>query len=210
MKNNPIPPFCNLLGVLEQARDTIKASGDTCQAGIIQSVIDCYFKESETCIPFEIKDVGSDDGLRLREGSLKGTIKITDRGIFLNLDGYGEKTSELGYGEPVFIELLNGVARVVVFEDINDEDPSYLITLERALETNREGSYKEVSAARVSKQVGETIAREGCNEAQAVRDALTDFRHYCVAKGIDFDKALAGSQEVFSEELADGSALGKR
>lgn len=35
-----------------------------------------------------------------------------------------------------------------------------------------------------------------------IRDILTDIRHICKDRGIDFEDALEGSEEVFNEEVA--------
>lgn len=43
-------------------------------------------------------------------------------------------------------------------------------------------------------------AAEGTTKQCALRDLLTDLRHYSDAHGLDFFKALDGSYEVYCEE----------
>jgi len=44
---------------------------------------------------------------------------------------------------------------------------------------------------------------ESRDEVQmALRDLLTDIRHFAAAKGLDFDSAVQGSREVCAEEHA--------
>lgn len=52
--------------------------------------------------------------------------------------GYGEKTAIAGHGSPVLIEFHDGELRVVVFGDINQEDPTHIISLEGAKEVCRD------------------------------------------------------------------------
>ena len=66
----------------------------------------------------------------------KGTIELLDNGggILVRIEGYGDKTSPKGEGCPIIIENWEGEARVVVWGDINKEDPTHLISLEGAKE----------------------------------------------------------------------------
>jgi hypothetical protein len=50
--------------------------------------------------------------------------------------GYGEKTAEDGFGAPLFLELVDGELRVVLFPDINSEE-AQIVSLEGAKESNR-------------------------------------------------------------------------
>lgn len=54
------------------------------------------------------------------------------------------------------------------------------------------------------RRVGRTIGRRARNDdttyVGAVRDLLTDIRHYCDAKGLDFHERLKVSREVYLEE----------
>ena len=57
--------------------------------------------------------------------------------IYIQAKGYGDCCSNDGYGTPVFIEWYDGELRVVVFGDINQEDPTHIISLEGAREDKR-------------------------------------------------------------------------
>ena len=46
----------------------------------------------------------------------------------------------------------------------------------------------------------ERYEADGVSKQAAVRDLLTDLRHYCQAKRLDFYQALDGSYDVYSEE----------
>lgn len=69
--------------------------------------------------------------------SLNCVVQISDRGITLSFDGYGDKLSNPGYGEPILIENRDGVPHVVVWSDINQEDPTHTISLVDASEEKR-------------------------------------------------------------------------
>jgi len=58
-------------------------------------------------------------------------IRYTKRGIAISFDGYGDATTN-GNGEPVYIELRDGVPFVCVWADIQREDPTHVLTLEDA------------------------------------------------------------------------------
>ena len=76
------------------------------------------------------------------EGEIEVEFDSSDHGVFFRFDGYGEKTSADGFGSPVGIEFYNNELRVIVWNDINQEDPQ-IISLENAREFNRdpEGDY---------------------------------------------------------------------
>ena len=75
---------------------------------------------SETLLPAQIK------------------VKILSEGgqIWIGADGYGEKCSVDGEGFTVGIEIWQGKLRLIVFDDINSEDPQ-IIDLEKAKESAR-------------------------------------------------------------------------
>lgn len=68
---------------------------------------------------------------------LKARVVISAGGIAIGFDGYGDKTSMPGHGEPVFVEVNGGVPRVIVWGDITEEDPTDIIGLEDAKEEAR-------------------------------------------------------------------------
>lgn len=58
--------------------------------------------------------------------------------ILIRAKGYGDFCSADGEGYPILIEQGNGVLRVVIWGDINQEDPTHIIELGDAKESNRE------------------------------------------------------------------------
>ena len=64
-------------------------------------------------------------------------IDYKDGKVWIQPDGYGDKTSQDGHGYPIGIEMWEGELRVVLFKDINEEDAT-IISMEQAKETNRE------------------------------------------------------------------------
>jgi hypothetical protein len=65
-------------------------------------------------------------------------VNILSKGgqIWIRPEGYGEKCAVDGEGRPVGIEIWHGKLRLIVFDDINSEEPQ-IISLEKARETNR-------------------------------------------------------------------------
>ena len=57
--------------------------------------------------------------------------------LMIGFDGYGECGADVNTGTPVLIEVWDGKLRVIVFGDINEEDPTHVIELEAARESNR-------------------------------------------------------------------------
>ncbi len=65
-------------------------------------------------------------------------VKILSEGgqIWIGAAGYGEKCADDGKGFPIGIEIWQGRLRLIVFNDINNEEPQ-IIDLENAKETCR-------------------------------------------------------------------------
>jgi hypothetical protein len=61
-------------------------------------------------------------------------IYLASDGIEIRPEGYGDCGTEKGFGCPIFIEFYEGSLRVVLWTDINDEDPT-VIHMEGALES---------------------------------------------------------------------------
>jgi hypothetical protein len=57
--------------------------------------------------------------------------------IWIQPEGYGEKCAVDGEGRPIGIEIWQGKLRLIVFDDINSEEPQ-IISMEKASETNRD------------------------------------------------------------------------
>ena len=69
--------------------------------------------------------------------------------IWIQPEGYGEKCSADGEGFPIGIEIWEGRLRLIIFDDINREDPQ-IIDLEKAKETSRN------RCGQCKKEIGET------------------------------------------------------
>ena len=65
-------------------------------------------------------------------------VKILSEGgqIWIQPDGFGGKCAMDGEGYPIGIEIWQGRLRLIIFDDINSEDPQ-IIDLENARETCR-------------------------------------------------------------------------
>lgn len=59
-------------------------------------------------------------------------------GIAISFSGHGDCCSQGENGTPVYIERYDGDVRVIVYSDINKEDPTHIISLTDALLTNRQ------------------------------------------------------------------------
>jgi hypothetical protein len=65
------------------------------------------------------------------------TIDISEQGIFIGAKGYGEAgASRSRVARPIVIEFDHGELRVIVFSDINSEDPTSVINMMGARESN--------------------------------------------------------------------------
>ena len=66
-------------------------------------------------------------------------IRIDCRNTGINICpvGYGDASSEPGFGAPIFLELHQGELRLVVWSDINSEEPTHVISLDGAKEEFR-------------------------------------------------------------------------
>lgn len=67
-------------------------------------------------------------------GNTPAIVDITDDAIEIGFEGYGEKCAPEGYGHPIRIERYKGEMRLLVWADINQEDPTHTISLEGARE----------------------------------------------------------------------------
>jgi hypothetical protein len=83
-----------------------------------------------------ILDDKSDDP-ELKGPSQLVSITGTPDALEIRPKGFGEAAAQDGYGVPVFIELYEGSLRLIVWGDINQQDPTHIIRLEGALESRR-------------------------------------------------------------------------
>lgn len=65
-------------------------------------------------------------------------IEHGDNAILIRPDGCGDAGSEAGYGWPVVIEYYEKDVRVLVWADINQQDPTHVISLAGAKESARQ------------------------------------------------------------------------
>ncbi len=83
-------------------------------------------------VPFVLDDPGD------REDQVKGKVALSSSGIEIFAEGYGTHGMEPRYGSPVYIEYYEKELRVLVWADINQEDPTHTISLQGALESRLE------------------------------------------------------------------------
>jgi hypothetical protein len=77
------------------------------------------------------------DSFSRNSPTVKVRVVAKPTGITIYAEGYGDSGSEDGHGSPVFLELYNGDLRLIVWDDITNEDPSHVISLRGAKETCR-------------------------------------------------------------------------
>lgn len=61
-------------------------------------------------------------------------------GLSISCAGYGLQNMQAGYGDILYLEVNEGTLRLLVWADINQEEPTHIIDLSAALETNRKES----------------------------------------------------------------------
>ena len=71
------------------------------------------------------------------EKELNVKVELAGNAIWLSPDDYGDKGSADGFGSVAYLEVLDGCLRLIVFADINQEDPTHIIELEGARESAR-------------------------------------------------------------------------
>jgi hypothetical protein len=89
-------------------------------------------------LPFELTD-GEDSAQRCGASSVIGSIDINhDVGVSLKFNGFSTIDSQDDVGLPIHIEYYAGELRVLVWSDINKDDPTHIIPLNGAKNSNRE------------------------------------------------------------------------
>lgn len=91
--------------------------------------MDAFNKEQN--MKFKLYDSHHDD-----DTIIAGSLNVDSGNICLTFDGYGDCGTEDGYGCPLMIEYYDKELRVVVWDDINQEDPR-IISLNGARENLR-------------------------------------------------------------------------
>lgn len=64
-------------------------------------------------------------------------VHVTNEAVYLFAEGYGDAGSADGHGSPVIIENHCGELRVIVWGDINSQEPTHVIGLDGARESQR-------------------------------------------------------------------------
>ncbi len=65
------------------------------------------------------------------------TVKGNRHGIEIMPRGYGDSSTQPGHGCPVFLERHEGKLQLLVWANINQQDPTHIIPLEGAKESQR-------------------------------------------------------------------------
>ena len=58
-------------------------------------------------------------------------------GLAILPEGYGELGTQEGHGAPIYIERYEGELRMLIWADINQQDPTHIICLDGAQESRR-------------------------------------------------------------------------
>ena len=69
---------------------------------------------------------------------------------------------------------------------------------------SKSNTQQRAAARRTRKLINTIIEREGTHTAEAVRDLLTDIRHFCDRSSIKFEEVCGASYQVYLEERAGG------
>jgi hypothetical protein len=64
-------------------------------------------------------------------------IDAENPSLLVRLEGTGDRSSHDGMGWPVLVEIYEGTPRLIVWADINQEDPTHIIDLSGALDSAR-------------------------------------------------------------------------
>lgn len=75
------------------------------------------------------------------------TIRGVDHQIGIQIQGFSDKTSDDHDGVPVLLDLSDGKLQLLVWADINQEDPTHIIDLEGARIEKREDDEEEINNA---------------------------------------------------------------
>ena len=79
-----------------------------------------------------------EDDTAAHRSQLRCKIRCSPHSISIGAEGYGEKTANDSEAFPVLIEYQDNQLRVIVWSDINNEEPTHVITMERAKEVYRQ------------------------------------------------------------------------
>lgn len=85
-------------------------------------------KDETHVLPFTLPQIEPEDEVK----PITGRVEFTNGRLSIYFDGYGTKTAQPGFGDVVHIEHHKGTLTVHVWSDINNEDPTHSIDLEKA------------------------------------------------------------------------------
>lgn len=88
----------------------------------------------EVTIQHTLVDVHDDES----ERRIAVEVSCNQDGVFLRIEGHGEKTALDGRGMPVLVELRGGEVWMSIWADVNQEDPTHDICLAGARESCRD------------------------------------------------------------------------
>ena len=102
------------------------------QASLLKAALTATASSSH--FPLSLVDAAADG-----EGEiLKGWVETNNKfGAAIHLEGYRDSCSDDTNGTPVYIEIWDGNARVLVYSNINEEEPTHIISLAGAKIENR-------------------------------------------------------------------------
>lgn len=86
---------------------------------------------------FEIKTSITEKSGLFDLKALKAKIIARGGSISIGIEGYDDYYSENSCGTPIYLELYEGKLVLRVWADINSQDPTHVIDLEQAKESNR-------------------------------------------------------------------------
>ena len=136
----------------------------------------------------DLNDAASGGGNGEGMSAVRATIEIGDNAIMLGFDGYGDFSSSEGSGRAVLVENYQGGIRLIVFADINNQEPTNIIELQRALESIRQES-QSGKRLRAACEQAEKLLRQGVH-----RDSVVDWLRLAVGayKGEQAEESEAG------------------
>lgn len=88
----------------------------------------------EKTMVVELRDIHTGD-----KRQVPVEVKFKNGALYLRPEGTGDYYSEDKCGFPIMMEYYNGSVRLVIWSDINQQDPTHIIPLEGALESKRQG-----------------------------------------------------------------------
>lgn len=139
--------------------------------------------------------------------------------LWLQPEGYGDKTSEHHYGWPISLEIWQGRLRLIVFDDISCEDPK-IIDLEKAKESLRPDDIDYNAAANYIAGNGRKIFtghlkgglwNARCMDAYTISKQQDDKAAYgfLIRYGDEYSQSLTENAKLQWQNIKDGSCQNK-